>query len=154
MGWSNNFCSVLPFPHFLLQESKSKYLGCKKCRGAQSGAAVPSGCWAKSVSVWLCPSSQSSTCTRRCTVHTCAPFHPFSRPCAPSRAGCGSLAVPGQAAAPAHHPCQQRWEPGQPSWATSQSCRAEQHPAPCDSFPHTTSQSAKHTCNLLQLVFL
>lgn len=40
------------------------------------------------------------------------------------------------------------------SCATAQWCWGEQNPAPCDSFPHTISQSAKHICNLLQLVFL
>lgn len=61
------------FPHFLLQKSKSKYLGCKKkkYRRTLSGAAVPRGCWARSVPVGSAQLPEQHTHTVTLSSHLC-----------------------------------------------------------------------------------
>lgn len=140
-------------PHFVLQESKSKQISSIKHKEQQQlewFSPEPSG-------PGFCFSSQKNTCTQRHTVSTCAHiqqlhiFFPAPGRVPEYKARFGNLRA-GSWSCPLRFDISAGCSLG--SCATSRWCRGEQAPAPCDSFPHTTSQSAKPICNLLQLVFL
>lgn len=67
-------------PTFFFKKAKVSFLhlGCKKCRRAVSGVAVPRGCWARSVSVRSAPAPRAAHAYSDTQFTPVPTFHPFS----------------------------------------------------------------------------